>query len=153
MNKISFWRVFILSAIIVFIISILGISDYIRKIESYKPLPTIKISEGVFKYKLFLLEELQRQGFKFRDFLTLKEVIKCESNWKQFNQNGTLIISKGNRGLFQINTLAHKNTYKAMKLDITNPYDNIRFGIYLYKKNGLNDWRSWSGKCWERKIK
>jgi len=103
-------------------------------------------------YKLLLKQEVERQGLTTRDFLILTAISDCESGGKQFNKDGSVIISKGNIGFFQINRLAHEQTYKAMKLDMAKAEDNIKYGTMLYKKNGLRDWQKWSGWCFEPRI-
>lgn len=104
------------------------------------------------RYKLFLLEEVRRQKLAYRDFAILREVIRCESEWRQFRKDGSAIMSFGNIGLGQINRLAHERTYKAMKLDMKNPYDNLRFAVHLYQRDGLKPWEAWSGHCWQKRI-
>jgi hypothetical protein len=103
------------------------------------------------KNKLFLYEEVLRNGLSPRDFFILREIATCESSWKQ-SDNGKVIVSKGNIGLFQINFLAHHKTYEKMGLDVFNAYDNIRYAVFLYKRNGISDWQAWSGHCFLPKI-
>ncbi len=102
------------------------------------------------KYQLYLYEETIRNDLKHRDFVLLKAIIQCESSWRQFDKNGNLLISKGNQGLGQINKLAHEKTYNEMGLDIKNPYHNLKFTVFLYKRDGINPWEKWSGHCWQK---
>jgi len=101
---------------------------------------------------MFLLEEVRRQALAFRDYRILKEVIQCESGWRQYRKDGRLVVSSGNIGLGQINRSAHERTYTAMKLDVKGTKDNLRFVVFLYKRDGLRPWRQWSGHCWEPRI-
>jgi hypothetical protein len=50
------------------------------------------------QWQMFLYEEVLRQGLTFRDFRILKEIINCESSWRQFWKNGEVIIAGGNVG-------------------------------------------------------
>ena len=106
----------------------------------------------VEKYKVALFNEIYAQGLKYRDYQILREIVQCESSWRQFNAVGELLVSNGNVGLGQINTIAHKTTYSAMGLDVAKPFDNLKYVVLLYKKNGLRDWKTWSGHCWLPKI-
>lgn len=104
----------------------------------------------VEKWKLFLYYELLQRGFGYKDYSALNKVFECESNWNQFNSNGTVLISITNDiGIAQINKRVHQTTYTKMGLDVTDPYDNIRFALYLYSKNGIHDWR-FSGQCHQK---
>ena len=83
-----------------------------------------------------------------RDFRILVEVFICESDWRQFNDNGGVLVSKGNYGIAQINITAHELDISA----IDTPEENIDFAVYLYERDGLRPWRSWSGHCWQPRI-
>ncbi|GIW70350.1 MAG: hypothetical protein KatS3mg101_1097 [Patescibacteria group bacterium] len=101
-------------------------------------------------YKIFLLETTFKEGLTYGDFILLKKIIQCESSWRQFNKDGSVIISSGNIGLAQINKFAHEKTYTAMGLDVKNPYDNLKFAVFLYKTQGTKPWLKWSGHCWNK---
>lgn len=100
------------------------------------------------RYKMFLYEETIRAGLNYQDYRLLREIIRCESGWRQYWSDGSVILSSGNIGLAQINVFAHEAVYKAMGLDINNPYDNLRFAVFLYKRDGVRPWGKWSGRCW-----
>jgi hypothetical protein len=106
-----------------------------------------ELSEGE-KYKIFLFETSIKEGLNYYDFILLKKIIQCESGWRQYTKDGRVIVSSGNIGLAQINKLAHESTYTAMNLNVEDPYDNIKFAIFLYKKYGTKPWLKWSGHCW-----
>lgn len=105
--------------------------------------------------KEFLKKEVERQGLTERDFTILHEIIFCESSWSQFwerdidenRKKGEVKVSSGNIGLMQINRLAHEVEYTRLNLDPFDEFDNIRFGLILYKRNGIKDWEQWSGHC------
>lgn len=106
----------------------------------------------------FLKQEIERQGLGDRDYAILTEIIRCESSWSQFWERdyeklkrvkGEVKVSNGNIGLMQINRGAHKKEYTALGLDPFKEFDNISYGIMLYKRNGVRDWENWSGHCWK----
>lgn len=102
--------------------------------------------------QVFLLEEVLKEGLAYRDYRILKEVIRCESGWRQYWKDGRLIVSSGNIGLGQINRSAHERTYTAMGMDVRGTKDNLRFTVFLYRRDGLRPWREWSGHCWAPRI-
>ena len=75
----------------------------------------------------------------------LKKVAFCESNQKQFYQNGEVIENINNNGtkdygFFQINSIHFPET-KRLGLDVINSkVDNIKFGLMLYERHGLTPW-------------
>jgi len=108
--------------------------------------------------KEFLKQEVERQGLVDRDYIILTEIIRCESSWSQFWEQdnvklkrvkGEVKVSNGNIGLMQINRGAHKDEYVKLGLDPFVEFDNIKYGIILYKRNGVRDWSQWSGHCWK----
>jgi len=102
----------------------------------------------VERYKLFLYEEVLRNDLTYRDFVLLRKIIQCESGWRQFDKNGNLLVSKkGDVGLFQISQKYHLENSKKLDYDISDWKDNLRFGVFLYKKDGSIYW-NWSKRCW-----
>lgn len=102
------------------------------------------------KWRLFLFEESLRQGLGYAEFSLLRSIAKCESNWRQYRRDGSVVESNGNVGLAQINRIAHEGTYTKMNIDPENPYDNLKFMVYLYKRDGVAPWFAWSGHCWNK---
>lgn len=90
------------------------------------------------RHRLFLLFEVG----DYRSFRLLDKIISCESNWIN-----SKIGSMGERGYFQIWPVAHLNASKRLGLDITAPMDNLKYGIWLFKKEGAKPWL-WSRSCW-----
>lgn len=97
--------------------------------------------------KEFLQQEIKRQGLTDRDFKITDAIIFCESSWEQFYKDGRVKVSNGNVGLFQINIGAHHKEYKALGLDPYNAFDNLTYGVMLYKRGGVGAWKPWSGHC------
>lgn len=101
----------------------------------------------------FLSAEIKRQGLSPCDLKILTEIIQCESGWEQFWPNGSVKISNGNIGLAQINYGAHYEEYEAMGLDVlNNPFHNIAYAVFLYAREGIRPWATWSGHCFLPKI-
>lgn len=70
------------------------------------------------------------------------KVVRCESNLKQFNPDGTTLISPTlDVGLFQINLKAHLRSSQKMGLDIINSLeDNYTYAKHLYDESGEQPW-------------
>ena len=104
------------------------------------------------RWRLHLYEQVLAQGLSYYDFVLLADktqgIIRCESGFRQYASDGSVIISEGNIGLFQVNKLAHEKTYTKMGLDMSDPYDNLTFGFFLYERDGISAWYTWSGHCW-----
>ena len=154
MSKINIWRIAsgsLVGALILGLFLPIIIQSYVsERLNELQPAILREFDEKE-KNQLFLYEEVLRQGLIYRDFFILKNIAQCESNWTQF-KNRELVISKGNIGLFQINRLVHEKIYIKMGLNMSNPFDNIKFAIYLYKRNGIKDWRAWSGHCFMPRL-
>lgn len=81
----------------------------------------------------------------------LNRIAFCESNGKQFDENGQVVRGKENPndiGKYQINLLFHLETSQKMGLDIFTEEGNEKYALYLYKKNGAKDWLA-SKECWK----
>lgn len=115
--------------------------------EPVEILEVVEQEAPVLTAEEFLKLEMKESGLTDRDFLILKEVIFCESSWSQFYKDGSVKVSNGNVGLTQINIGAHKKTTEKLGLDIYDEFDNLRYGVKLYKEQGLGPWRQWSGHC------
>lgn len=72
--------------------------------------------------------------------LTLQKVAICESGARHNIGNKVIISHTGDVGIMQINLKAHKKTAQNMGLNLFNANDNMKFGLWLYNKNGLYDW-------------
>ncbi|MGB4253828.1 MAG: transglycosylase SLT domain-containing protein [Minisyncoccales bacterium] len=92
--------------------------------------------------RLYLYEQV---NYNIQDYQILSRIIWCESRWDAEAYNS----KTGDVGLFQISEKYHLKNATELGYDIYNPFGNIDYGIYLYKKYGLQPWE-WSKKCWER---
>ncbi len=94
-------------------------------------------------HRVVLLSEEYHQDTK----LALS-IIKCESNFDfalHKNKNGTI-----DSGFWQINS-THRKEALARGFDISDPYQNLEFGMAMLKENGTSPWVS-SSVCWGPKV-
>jgi len=76
-------------------------------------------------------------------------ISRCESGLKQFNEDGSVLLSKtSDKGLFQINQV-HWQTAKDLGIDINTIEGNIAYAKLLKEKNGTVDWKA-SKHCWNK---
>ncbi len=92
--------------------------------------------------RLYLYEQV---NYNIQDYQILSRIIWCESRWDAEAYNS----KTKDVGLFQISEKYHLKNATELGYDIYNPFGNIDYGIYLYKKYGLQPWE-WSQKCWKR---
>lgn len=80
---------------------------------------------------------------------TLHAIAQCESGIKQFEDDGSpLVSSTSDAGVFQINHV-HDDRVKALGLDVHGSVeDNIKFAVILYKESGTQHWYM-SKHCWK----
>lgn len=105
--------------------------------------PTIEIED-----KPKTIQEIVEQEFK--DIPIMIEIAKCESRYRQFDENGNVLKGKvDNRdtGVFQINKHYHLDTALKLGLDIYTLEGNMAYARYLYENEGSQPWNASSG-CW-----
>ena len=100
-------------------------------------------------------KEIERRArIYFKDDPILVEVARCESSFRQIDENGKVligIVNKGDIGLMQINKYYHADKAKSLGLDLNTLEGNMAYAKYLYNKEGLQPWIS-SSKCWNKTI-
>jgi len=104
--------------------------------------------------KQFLKIEIAKQGLSQRDFEILSAIIQAESQWRQFEFPGVVLKGKINDkdiGLCQINEFWHLSEAEKLGLDIYTVEGNLKFCVWLYKKEGTEPW-NWSKDNWSKKI-
>ena len=90
------------------------------------------------------LEEVIREELG-EDFV---RIAKCESGMRQFNEDGSVLISQtSDKGIFQINKV-HWEQAKKLGYNIDTVKGNIGYAKYLKDKNGTSDWYM-SRHCWQ----
>lgn len=80
----------------------------------------------------------------------LAEIAKCESHFRQFNPDGSVLHGSSvwsDTGIMQINSFYQGAKAIDKNLDINTVTGNLAYGWYLYQKEGTTPWAS-SKKCW-----
>lgn len=80
----------------------------------------------------------------------LVEIARCESNFRQFDEHGNVILGVANKadvGVMQINEKYHAETADKLGLDLHTVQGNVAYAKYLYEKEGTKPWSA-SEKCW-----
>jgi hypothetical protein len=115
--------------------------------------PTVlKVSE-CDRWKLLVMDESIKYKLSGRQFVQIVSIAKAESSGKQFDEEGNIIKGLKNKydsGLLQINSLYHLDKAKEMGLDIYTLEGNIKYGVYLYYKEGTAPWLA-SKAAWNKK--
>jgi len=101
--------------------------------------------------KPITLESYVREYFKETPILA--EVARCESRFRQFNKDGSVLRGEANKsdlGLMQVNEYYHGEKAEDLGFDLTTVNGNLAYGKYLYDKEGTAPWSA-SKKCWGTK--
>ena len=81
-----------------------------------------------------------------------QRIIWCESrnnpNAINHNKKNGEVWST-DHSYWQINDYYHKDQALSMGLDITNPKDNMEYGLWLYETEGNRHWQA-SRWCWKQ---
>ena len=91
---------------------------------------------------------------QFKDEPLLIEIARCESTFRQFDEDGHIIRGKVNSadiGVMQINEKYHALDSAKLGMNIYTLEGNVRFGKYLYDKSGAQPWTA-SSKCWSKSL-
>lgn len=87
---------------------------------------------------------------QFADEPILVEVARCESTFRQFDEDGQVIRGKVNRadvGVMQINEKYHSEDADKLGHDIYSIEGNVAFAKHLFERFGTSPWSA-SSKCW-----
>ena len=105
--------------------------------------PNTRVLGEVQSHKLLLYETALENELSYKEFARLKRIVFCESSWQKDAYNA----KTHDYGYFQIARI-HLAEATEMGLDVVNsPEDNIKFGVWLYDKSGVQPWVA-SKKCW-----
>lgn len=88
----------------------------------------------------------------FRDTPIMAEIVKCESQFRQFSANGNVIRGKVNSqdvGIAQVNEYYHLKRSKKFGYDIYTVEGNMAYAKLLYEEEGTDPWIS-SAPCWKK---
>lgn len=90
----------------------------------------------------------------FKDTPIMAEVAYCESNHRQFDENGNVLRGRVNSqdvGVMQINEKYHLGTSQKLGINIYTLEGNLEYGKYLYDTQGVAPW-VYSKPCWGNKT-
>jgi hypothetical protein len=90
----------------------------------------------------------------FSDIPIMVEIAKCESRFRQHDENGEVLRGEKNeqdRGVMQINEYFHSEDSNKLGYDIQTLEGNTAYARYLYEKYGVKPWSS-SSKCWKKTV-
>ncbi len=79
----------------------------------------------------------------FKDAPDMVTVAKCESNFRQFDEDGNVLRGGyGDEmiGVFQIDETVHRDTALSMGYDIDTFLGNLLYTRHLYSQEGVNPW-------------
>ena len=88
----------------------------------------------------------------FSDTPIMIDIAKCESEFVQFEQDGSVKRGHMNNldvGVMQINEKYHLDVSKKLGLDIYTTEGNLAYAKYLYKTQGTKPWK-YSASCWNK---
>lgn len=88
----------------------------------------------------------------FSDVPVLVEVARCESQFRQHDRDGKVLIGRLNEfdlGVMQINERYHIGKSNKLGFDLTTLEGNTAYARYLFEKEGLRPWNS-SSPCWKK---
>ncbi|MFA5764254.1 MAG: hypothetical protein WC915_05600 [archaeon] len=98
-----------------------------------------------------LKEDLEKKvKAYFKDDPILVDIARCESRFRQYDENGVTLrgkVNKGDLGIMQINEYYHAEKAESMGFNLHDAEGNLAYAKYLYEKEGGQPWIS-SSKCW-----
>lgn len=86
----------------------------------------------------------------YKDTPILANIARCESEYRQYNTNGSVFRGRVNNadvGVMQINEKYHSARSKELGMDIHTLEGNLQYGALLYKEQGSRPWNA-SKPCW-----
>ena len=81
----------------------------------------------------------------FKDIPILAKVAKCESQFRQVDENGDVLRGKANKfdvGVMQINEKYHLERSEKMGINIYSLDGNLEYARDLYNRSGTAPWSS-----------
>ena len=80
------------------------------------------------------------------------EIARCESRFKQFDNDGSIhrgVVNRSDLGVMQVNEYYHGTVADKLGLDLYTIQGNVAYAKYLYEKEGTAPWLS-SSPCWSK---
>jgi hypothetical protein len=102
--------------------------------------------------KTMTVEEYVRNYFS--DIPVMIEIAKCESRFRQHDENGGVLRGEENpldRGVMQINEKYHNENSDKLGYDLLTLEGNTAYARALFEKYGVKPWLS-SSKCWGKTV-
>lgn len=95
------------------------------------------------------LEQYVKDYFAKKPILV--RIAKCESRFRQFDDNGNVMrgMVPSDVGIMQINEHYHQAEADKLGLDLHTVIGNLRFAEWLYDQQGTAPWSS-SQYCWSQ---
>ncbi len=90
----------------------------------------------------------------FKDDPILVEIARCESQFRQFDENGNILkgkVNKGDLGVMQINKYYHAEKAESLGYNLKTVDGNMAYAKYLYDHEGVQPWMS-SSPCWKEAL-
>lgn len=87
----------------------------------------------------------------FADTPVMRQIAKCESNFRQFNSDGTPLRGGwggGMIGVFQFHERIHSAAAHALGYDLATLEGNLGYAQHVYQTSGTAPWNS-AKSCWE----
>lgn len=78
----------------------------------------------------------------FSDTPVMIEIARCESNFRQFTDSGSVLEANGMIGVFQLYGDVHQTSAVALGFDINTLEGNIGYAKHLYQSSGTTPWRA-----------
>lgn len=105
-----------------------------------------EISEEV---KIQTTEEIVAEYFE--DAPIMKKIAYCESRYRQFNEDGSVLRGRANSqdvGVMQINEKYHLAASQRLEYNIYTLEGNMEYARHLYETQGVRPWIH-SSHCWD----
>ena len=90
----------------------------------------------------------------FEDIPVMIEVARCESEFRQFNADGSVLRggwAGGMVGIFQFFESIHTAQAKGLGHDLLTLEGNLAYARHLYAQSGTTPWNS-ARSCWENAV-
>ena len=88
----------------------------------------------------------------FKNDPVMIEIARCESNYRQYNDDGTTlrgVVNPLDKGAYQLNEKYHLESSRNMGLDINTLQGNLVYAWYLHYMQGESPWSA-SKSCWNK---
>lgn len=88
-----------------------------------------------------VVETEKRVREYFADIPIMIDIAKCESRFRQYNNDGTPLVGYGlYTGIFQIDKNIHGEYAKSLGMDVETLEGNLAYAKYLYEAQGIRPW-------------